>query len=99
LDPELERVNIYAYQIYKSGPVILEKIIKTHYGRTIPYNTIYRMMLMHQLAIENPPKKGQMKRVRFERKHSMSLWQGDGEEFESMDRKNGLLPSSGTQPG
>jgi hypothetical protein len=27
---ENERVILHAYQIYKSGPVILEKIIKTH---------------------------------------------------------------------
>ena len=32
---------------------------------------------MHQLIVENPWKKCQRKWVRFGRKHSMSLWQGD----------------------
>ena len=81
MDPEFELVILDAYQICKSGPVILEKIMKTHYGLAIPHNTIYRVMLMHQLVIENPRKKGQRKWVRFERKHSMSLWQGDWKEF------------------
>jgi hypothetical protein len=52
LDPEFELVILDAYQIYKSGPVILEKIINTHYGLAIPHNAIYPVMLMHQLIIE-----------------------------------------------
>jgi putative transposase len=77
LDPQFEQIIIEAYHIYQSGPVILEKIIKVHYGIAIPHNTIYQIMLMHQLVVENPRKKRQRKWVRFERKHSMSLWQGD----------------------
>ena len=50
LDPEFERLILEAYTIYQSGPVILEKIIKVHSGVAIPHNTIYRVMLMHQLA-------------------------------------------------
>jgi putative transposase len=74
---EYERVILHAYQIYKSGPVILKKIINPHFGFTIPHNKIYRVMLMHQLIVENPQKKCQRRWVRFERKHSMSLRQGD----------------------
>jgi putative transposase len=91
LDPEFERIIQDAYHIYKSGPVILEKIIKIHYGLAIPHNTIYRVMLMHQLVIENPRKKGQRKWVRFERKHSMSLWQGDWKEFEFKGSKKWII--------
>jgi putative transposase len=91
LDSEFERVILNAYQTYKSGPVILEKIIKTHYGLTIPHNTIYHVMLMHHLVIENPRKKGQRKWVRFERKHSMSLWQGDWKEFEFKGSKKWIV--------
>ena len=73
LDPEFERIILEAYHIYQSGPVILEKIIKIHYRVAIPHNTIYRVMVMHQLVVENPKKKCQRKWVRYERKHSMSL--------------------------
>ena len=54
VSPEFERIILEAYYIYQFGPVILEKIIKVHYGVAIPHNTIYRVMLMHQLVIENP---------------------------------------------
>ena len=53
LDLEFERIILDAYHTYKSGPVILEKYIKIHYGLAIPHNTIFRVMLMHQLVIEN----------------------------------------------
>jgi putative transposase len=33
LDPECERIILDVYHTYKSGPVILEKIIKIHYDR------------------------------------------------------------------
>jgi putative transposase len=59
LNRESERIILEAYHHYQSGPVILEKIIKVHYGIAIPHNTIYRVMLMHQLVIENPKKKRQ----------------------------------------
>jgi len=88
LDPEFEQIIQDAYYTYKSGPVILEKIIKIHYGLAIPHNTIYRVMLMHQMIIENPRKKGQRRWVLFERKYSMSLWQGDWKEFEFKGWKN-----------
>jgi putative transposase len=88
---EFERIILEAYHVYQSGPVILEKIIKIHYGVAIPHNTIYGVMLMHQLVIENPKKKHQRKWVRFERKHSMSLWQGDWKEFEFKGTKQWII--------
>jgi putative transposase len=91
LDSEFERIILEAYPIYQSGPVFLEKIIKVHYGVKIPHNTIYRVMLMHQMVIKNPRKKRQRKWVRFERKHSMSLWQGDWKEFEFQGRKQWIV--------
>jgi putative transposase len=99
LDPEFERIIHDAYHTYKSGPVILEKIIKIHYRLAIPHNTISRVMLMHQLVIENPRMKCQRKWVRFERKHSMSLWKGDWKEFEFNGSKKGLSLSLTTHPG
>lgn len=91
LDPEFEQIILEAYNIYQSGPVILEKIIKVYYGVAIPHNTIYRVMLMHHLVIENTRKKRQRKWVRFERKHSMSIWQGDWKEFEFQGRKQWIV--------
>lgn len=55
-DEEVERVILDAYQLFKSGPVILDKIMRTYNGLAIPYNSIYQVMLMYQLIIENPRK-------------------------------------------
>ena len=76
IDKETEGVVLQAYQKYKLSPVLLEKLIERDYGIHIPHNTIYRIMLKHNLVEENMNKK-RRKWVRFKRTHSMSLWQGD----------------------
>lgn len=91
LDPEHERIILDAYRVFQSGPVILEQVIKIHYGVAIPHNTIYRVMLMHKLVVENPKKKRQRKWVRFERDHSISLWQGDWKEVDFKGSKQWII--------
>ncbi|MDD1705237.1 MAG: hypothetical protein LUP97_08495 [Methanoregula sp.] len=83
MDPKDERLILDAYRTCQSGPVILEKIIKVHDGAATPHPTIYRVMSMHQRVVENPKKKRPRKWVRFERKHSIPLWQGDWKEGSS----------------
>ncbi|MBE8540507.1 IS481 family transposase [Geoglobus acetivorans] len=82
---ETEQIILQAYQKYKLSPVPLEKLIERDHSIHIPHNTIYRIMLKHNLVVENMNKKKRRKWVRFERTHSMSLWQGDwkmlGEEW------------------
>ncbi|AEA46105.1 IS481 family transposase [Archaeoglobus veneficus] len=77
IDPDIEQIVLQAYHKYKLSPVTLEKLIERDYGIHIPHNTIYKIMLKNNLVEENMNKKKQRRWVRFERKHSMSLWQGD----------------------
>jgi len=77
IDSDTERIVLEAYQKYKLGPVPLEKLIERDYGIHIPHNTIYKVLLKHGLVEESMNKKKRRKWVRFERIHSMSLWQGD----------------------
>ncbi len=75
---EYERKLVFEkYEKYRLGPLALESKIERDVGIHIPHNRIYRIMLEGGLIMENPKKKKQRKYVRFERKHSMSLWQGD----------------------
>jgi len=48
----------------------------------IPHNKIYRILLSHGLVEVNMKKRKQRKYVRYERAHSVSMWQGDGKEYE-----------------
>jgi hypothetical protein len=83
-----------AYQIYKSGPVIFEKNIETYYGLNIPHNTIYRMMLMHQMVIENPRRKIRENGSGLNENIPFLSGRVTGKNLSSRDRKNGLLLSS-----
>ena len=65
------------HERHKVGPTALEKKIEREYGIHIPHNRIYRILLEEGKIMANPKKRKRRKYVRFERKHSMSLWQGD----------------------
>ena len=65
------------YERHILGPTALEKKIERKYGLHIPHNRIYRILLEEGKIMENPKKRKRRKYVRFERKHSMSMWQGD----------------------
>jgi len=76
IDRKTEQIILQAYNRYRLSPVLLEKLIERDYGIHIPHNTIYKVLLKNNLVEENMKKK-RRKWVRYERKHSMSLWQGD----------------------
>jgi len=77
ISKETKECILQAYQKYKLSPVILEKLIERDHSIHIPHNIIYRVLLKHSLVVENMNMKKRRKWVRFEREHSMSLWQGD----------------------
>jgi len=79
---ETEKIILKAYQKYKLSPVLLEKLIERDYSIHVPHNTIYKILLKNNLVEENMNKKKRRKWVRFEREHSMSLWQGDWKQIE-----------------
>ena len=74
-----------------AGPAHLEKKIEETYGIHIPHNRIYRVLLNHGLVEINIKKRQQRKYVRYERAHSISMWQGDWKEFELDGSKKWLV--------
>jgi putative transposase len=82
IDEETERIILEAHKRFNLGPVHLEKRIEEEYCIHIPHNTIYKVLLNQGLVEENMKKKKQRKWVRYERDHSMSLWQGDWKRLE-----------------
>ncbi len=91
IDPDIEQIVLQAYHKYKLSPVTLEKLIERDYGIHIPHNTIYKIMLKNNLVEENMNKKKQRRWVRFERKHSMSLWQGDWKAINFNGKKQWII--------
>jgi putative transposase len=64
------------------APSFLRRKLKLITEYIFPHKVIYRVLLSHGLIEINMRKRQQRKWVRYERKYSMSLWQGDWKEFE-----------------
>ena len=77
IHPEIINTVLQAHKETNLGPLALEKKIEKERKLHIPHNTIYKIMKEFKLIKPNPNKKKQRKYVRWERKHSNSLWQGD----------------------
>ncbi|MEM4730087.1 MAG: DDE-type integrase/transposase/recombinase, partial [Thermoplasmata archaeon] len=60
-----------------SGAFTLEKAIEGEEGLHIPHNRIHRILKENGLAKDEPRKQRRRKWVRYERKHSNSLWHAD----------------------
>jgi putative transposase len=72
---------------YGWGPTKIEGHLDRHYGIHIPHNRIYQ--LIREKGLNNPvgtPRKTWGKK-RWERMHSMSLWQGDWKDTNSDEMK------------
>jgi putative transposase len=71
-----------AYQRYKFGARMLERIIREVYKVSISHNRIHMYLLAADLAGIEPNKQKRRKLVRYERKHSMSAGHIDWHEDE-----------------
>ena len=91
IDERTEELVLASYRSNNVGPTHLEKKIEETYGIHIPHNRIYRVLLNHDLVEINMRKRQQRKYVRYERTHSMSMWQGDWKEFELNGSKRWLV--------
>lgn len=90
--PEEERILILeSFHAPSIGPILLEKKIEEIHGLHIPHNTIYRVLLEYGCIEVNMKKRKQRKWVRFEREHSMSLWQGDWKQIILNGRSHWLV--------
>jgi putative transposase len=81
--PHEHLTKIAEYRLkYKVGAVMLERLLKVKEGIHIPHNTINTVL--RSAGMIKPVKKRGKKRkyVRWERKHSLSLWQADWSIFD-----------------
>ncbi|MDP3562957.1 MAG: DDE-type integrase/transposase/recombinase, partial [Methanoregula sp.] len=91
IDKPTEDLILESYRANNVGPTHLEKKIEEVYGIHVPHNRIYRVLLNHDLVEINMKKRQQRKYVRYERAHSMSMWQGDWKEFEIDNSKKWVV--------
>lgn len=77
IDPiNARRIQIWR-KTYGWGPTKIEGHLNQHYGTHIPHNKIHQLLIQKELNKPiGKPRKTWGKR-RWEREHSMSLWQGD----------------------
>jgi putative transposase len=68
---------IGTYKEYPCSAVVLETILDKRHGIKIPHNRIHKILMNHQLASNDTSKQRRRKWVKYERKHSMSLWHTD----------------------
>jgi putative transposase len=68
---------IGTYKEYPCSAVVLETILDNRHGIKIPHNRIHKILKDHRLASDDSNKQRRRKWVKYERKHSMSLWHTD----------------------
>jgi len=71
-----KKIIIRTYNEMQVGAVNLEVALNER-GVHIPHNKIHKILKKEGLAKDEPKKKNQRKWVRYERKHSNSLWHAD----------------------
>lgn len=87
---DMDPINSRRIQLWRKkygwSPVKIEGHLEQHYGIHIPHNRIYQLLKMKGLnkPIGKPRKTWGKKR--WEREHSMSLWQGDWKDINSDDQ-------------
>ena len=65
------------YRENPCGAVVLEAILLNRHGLKVPHNTVHRILKDHHLASNDALKQKRRKWVKYERRHSMSLWHTD----------------------
>ena len=91
IDERTEQLILDSHRANNVGSTYLKKKIEETHRIHIPHNRIYRVLLDHDLVEINMKKRQQRKYVRYERTHSMSMWQGDWKEFELDSPKRWLV--------
>ena len=83
----MDPVNSRRIQIWRKkygwSPVKIEGHLEQHYGIHIPHNRIYQLLKMKRLNKPIGKTRKTWGKKRWEREHSMSLWQGDWKDINS----------------
>jgi putative transposase len=74
--PEISTV-LSVFRQYPCNALTLEKILLNRHGIKIPHNRIHRILKDYKLASNNTNKQRRRRWIKYERKHSMSLWHTD----------------------
>ena len=77
ITPEEIQTIFTAREKYKLGSTMLEKIIDKEYGMHVPHNAIQQVLESGGFARPSNKKIRRRKWVRYERKHSNSMWHTD----------------------
>lgn len=88
-DPVEEEIVLAMWHRHHVCAVILEHLIQKEYGERIPHNRIHRYLVKHGYAKRNKRKQRRRRWIRYERKHSMSLWHMDWYEMNKIDPELG----------
>jgi len=80
ISDEEKKIVVKTYKEIRAGATMIEQF-PDEKGIHINHNRIHRILLEESLAKHEPKKKNRRKWVRYERKHSNSLWHGDWFEF------------------
>ena len=77
-----EELILETYKEFPVGAVNMEKILDSK-GKHIPHNKVHEIMKKNNLAVTEPRKSRKRKWIRYERRHSNSLWHADWFEHEN----------------
>jgi hypothetical protein len=76
LPPSEEQTIVDAFMKHKCGAVYLERILKNE-GFNFSHNIIHNVLMKNRLSSAEPNKSVKKKYVKYERRHSMSMWHTD----------------------
>lgn len=76
ISSEETKLVVDTYKEFRVGATMIEQILDEK-GIHVPHNRIHKVLLSQGLAKNEPKKQRRRKWVRYERKHSNSLWHAD----------------------
>jgi putative transposase len=77
IDQGLVDLVVAAERKHHQHPVALEAVLRRNYGLLVPHNRIWRILRGAGFVKATPAKQERRKWIRWQRKHSNSLWQLD----------------------
>ena len=84
-DPDEAELILAAERHHRLHPLALERLLEEEYGAHIAHNRLWATLKGAGLVADSPKKQRRRKWVRFERRHSNSLWQMDYSEIRRGD--------------
>jgi putative transposase len=84
-DPDETQFILAAERQHRLHPLALERLLEAEYGARIGHNRLWATLKGAGLVVDSPKKQRRRKWVRFERRHSNSLWQMDYSEIRRGD--------------